>query len=517
MSESRKGVYEWIAVAGGLAYLTLPLFILIPSLFPTLAMVPPLEGQRLAHFQALMAVVTPIGFIYLYAVARGLTSLTDMTVLWRLLWVGPWLAVSAALGAVELTGALFIAGLDVTLPIAAVALDKRGRGLIGRLREHFSMFSGRVSNRLLAAEALLGLALITGLAISRLLGPAPGYVESFAIAVFGCHQLLLLWTAGSSDDRAHAFALIVRMLGLGSLVAMLMFGFPRADLLPIAALLILGGWTHAYARAYEAAFAMGVSPSAWVVTGSLGVIGSSFLWSLGIPWFGGNAAILAVNIHRQDLIIGGFAVLVGAALAQVRAQAPLHARLVAWLLPFSAVWFTVETKLLAHWGSGTPFHPSWAARGLAPVWGGNPVVDFTFFGATLFMTAISTTYTALVLLRFLPRAGWGSLVWHGVGVILVSALWMIASSSGLPTPFQFLAETGTIPPLLPADPIRCVDVHVRDLLIGCLMMGAGFALPAAFPAPGGAPRFAVIAAWGLSISAKLLTHAIALGWIAEKA
>jgi hypothetical protein len=445
---------------------------------------------------------------HLFAVLRGHRSLMDLTLVWRLAWVAPWLVANWAFGRLEGGAALFIASVDVALPVATLALSADARGCLGRLRAHLDTWTGELGRRLMAVEAKLGLAGVLVASGLLLRDPAGGYVDSFAAAVPGCYMLALLWAARSDAADAPRFALAVRAGALGVCLALFGLGFHPLLMTAYAAFAGLGLYLHAYNMLWARLVASEAwSFTRWVATGAVGVMAISALWFSCSPGFAPHARELAVNIHRQDLIIGGFAVLVGLMLKEIVPVARLHAAVVAWLLPFSAGWFTLETKLLANLGVGSPLHPSWPARGLAPVWGGTPVVDLTFWLATLFMTAISTTYAAVVLLRHLPRTGWLALAWHGTGVILVSALWMIASSSGLPAPLEALAPTGTIPPFLPGfDPITAVSIHVRDLIIGMGLIAAGLFLPRA----GFESRRVVLAAaalgWWLTLLPKAWYH-----------
>jgi hypothetical protein len=495
-------------LAGAGVYLSLPLFMAFPALFAAAGQVAPYEGERLAHLRALLTTVTPIGLVYLFAVLRGHRALMDMTLAWRLAWVAPWLVANWAFGRLEGGAALFIASVDVALPVATLAFSADARGCLGRLRAHMDTWSEGLGRRLMALEAKVGLLGVLAASVMLLRDPAGGYVDSFAAAVPGCYVLTLLWAARSDHADGPRLALGVRAGALVVFVALHRLGFHPLLMTAYAAFAGLGLYLHAYNLLWARCVVSGAwTLTRWVATGAVGVMGLSALWFSASPGFAPHARELAANIHRQDLIIGGFAVLVALLLREVAPVARLHAAVIAWLLPFSAVWFTLETKLLANLGVGSPLHPSWPARGLAPLWGGTPVVDLTFWLATLFMTAISTTYAAVVLLRHVPRSGWLGLAWHGTGIILVSALWMIASSSGLPAPVEALAATGTIPPFLPGfDPVTAVGIHVRDLIIGMGLIAAGLFLPRAELEPRPVAPVAAALGWWLTLLPKVWYH-----------
>ncbi|MDP2307772.1 MAG: patatin-like phospholipase family protein [Pseudomonadota bacterium] len=500
------GLYEWLGVVGGLLYLSLPLFVLFPSLFPFLTRVPALEGARLANFSSLMAVVSPIGFIYLFAVWQRFTSLTDLTILWRLLWVGPWLLASWATGALEVTGALFIASLDVGLPVVALALSPKARQMPGRLRAHWSTFSPSIAQRLVRLEATFGFLAVFLSSAWLLFSPTAGYVEAFVLSVAGCYYLYLAWAGREERLAAAMFALGVRAALICALAFAMSVGYQTAFTANFVAALGLGLFTHGYAIVWERAAAAGWSATRWVTTGAIALATFSIFWAMGAPGYGPTCSVLAASIHRQDLIIGVFAVLLAQMLAQISRAAPLHARISSWLIPFAAVWFTSETKLLCHLGVGSPFHPSWLARGLAPKWGGSPAVDFTFSAATLSLTALAVPYTVVMLLMLYPSVGWQRLPRSGVAIILTSALWMIASSSGLPAPVESMDLLATIHAPFPVDPVRAVSLHIGDLLLGISLIGGGLLLHRTMPDSRRAVLPILVISWAVLVLPKLALY-----------
>ena len=108
LNERPFSLYDVFSLVGAAAYLLLlPLFIYNPSVFALLAHVDQYNGVRLIDLKSLLVVVMPIGLFYVYGVLQRFTSLTDLTILWRLLWVGPWLLLSTLIGELEIGGCTF--------------------------------------------------------------------------------------------------------------------------------------------------------------------------------------------------------------------------------------------------------------------------------------------------------------------------------------------------------------------------------------------------------------------------
>lgn len=503
------GVYEWCAIIGGLAYLLLPLGVVFPSVYELLAGLPRLDGARLAGFQSLMTLVAPIGFIYLFAAWNRYTSLIELTIVWRLLWVAPWIAINVVSGTLEPTGALVIGALDLGLPLVALAGDGRRRSLISRLVTHFSAEGGRsVTSRVLTWEARAGFLFCTALAVIAALSPRQAYVESFVVSVVALYYLLTGWVAKQAGAAPLLFSFALRVILIAALLLCAGYGFKGETLTALATFAVVGLFLGAYTAAWERQTrgTSAWSVSRWMTMVSLFMMGMSVLWAAAAPLFTGNAQKLAVNIHRQDLIIGGFVILVGVLLVEVRNRAPKNTIILSWLLPMSALWFTLETKLLANLGVGSPFHPSWVAKGLAPRYAQNVAVDLTFSVATILMTALSTNYAATILLMYMPRHGWRLLAWTGILVVGASAMWMIAASSGIPAPIDGLPAFATIPPVIPVDPVAAVAIHIRDLVLGIILIAGGIILDRVSADSQKAARWTCLGAWALFLIPKVYLH-----------
>ena len=502
------GVYEWTSVIGAVVYLTLPAFVLRPDWFTALSGTV-LAAEDLVHLRVLFGMVAPIGLIYLYGVATRTRTLLDMTLVWRLGWVAPWLLINVLRGAVAPRAGLLFGGVDVGLPLLALLLDATARGAWGRLRNHLRTPMPLIGQRLLFAEAVIGVAAVAATAGRTLAQPTQGWAESFGIAVLGCYFLALLWAARSDWAGVRGFVLGGHALLLGAAANAIAAGVTREWAVDFLVFGVVMAYLALYSVLWHAPGVRGTgraSFSRWLILGGIATAGLSALWAIGLPTYGPTCSVLAVNIHRQDLIIGAFAVLVGILVADVSQRAHWQSAVIAWLLPFSAVWFTTATKALCHFGVGTPFHPSWTARGLAPAWGGSNAMDVEFWFATMMMTAVSTTFTALVLLLHMDTRGWRRLSWHGIAIILVSAAWMVMTASGMPAPLRALAAAGSVPRFLPGDPVAAVAVHVRDLLLGMVLIAAGPLLDRWASETARAVTAAVAIAWALSLLPKAFVH-----------
>lgn len=131
----------------------------------------------------------------------------------------------------------------------------------------------------------------------------------------------------------------------------------------------------------------------------------------------------AARIHSQDMMIGLFTAAAGLVL-EILPTDPRHVQNLAWMLPVGGWWFTIEIKIMCNLGGGTPFHQSWVlefvntAGELYPQWTSD-FYDITFWGATMMLTALTTSYVAFVILLsvFKPARGRGP--WRAVTSYLI--------------------------------------------------------------------------------------------------
>jgi len=148
-----------------------------------------------------------------------------------------------------------------------------------------------------------------------------------------------------------------------------------------------------------------ISILAWMSLISVLVALISFVWIQFKDYFIDTAEQLAPGIHNQDLLISACIFFSALLIQDIKSTTFLNAELVSWVLPMSSIWLTLEIKLLANLHQGSPFLPSWFARGLAPLWATDQVLNATFWLATLFMTVISTYYTGFTIQSYLDTTG----------------------------------------------------------------------------------------------------------------
>lgn len=464
--------YKFIFIINAIVYLSLPLFAMFPGIVSSVLGIPFFEGVRLDNFRNLMLIVAPLGIMYVLAVIYEKLTFLDLTIAYRLLWVGPILIINWLSGHIETSLAFCMAFADVLIPLGVLAIIDNNQ--IKRLKEYFKQKHIQASQKVLFFESIIGgIAILVG-TIAVMLSSAHGYVTSFVVSIFAIYYFCLLWFSFNKTTLESVIGItFLRLVVLGIILFNSMSEIFAIKV--FTSIWIFGNFSYLFSALWETAQEK-ISIKKWFVLFGISLSFSSTIWYFLFYLFTfENLPALAWNVYRQDLMISAFLVLFGILSESLDNKASKHVSIISWLLPFSSIWFTSSTKLLVHLEVGTPFHPSWAAKELAPVWGGSIITDINFSMATLFLTAISTTYVALVVLRYLSYKNWLVFSWHGIAIILFSSLWMIVSSSGLPAPTESM-NAMTIAPFFPVDPIQAVSIHVYDIFIGILMVAIGLTL-----------------------------------------
>ena len=135
--------YKYLFSLNALIYLALPIFALFPEMTSYIFRVAPFEGSRLDNFQNLMFAVTPIGLMYVFALVRQEESFIDLSIFYRLLWVGPFLLFNWIGGYIDGSLAFGMISADVLIPILAIAFVDRNQ--IVRAKKHIKNKNSRLS------------------------------------------------------------------------------------------------------------------------------------------------------------------------------------------------------------------------------------------------------------------------------------------------------------------------------------------------------------------------------------
>ena len=478
-----------------LAYLifgwVFPLSVAVPNILSAIIGGDTYADEKLDRVRGLAITVAPMSLLYLLGLLSGIQSLLDLTVCWRLLDMTPALCLCCFAGKMDANLACLSFSTDLGIPLLAVASEP-----VGFLRRAFSWGDqgrrqpctfGRCA---LTAEGLLGSLGAIRAAASAYFDDAPE-LHGLVFHVVGLYYVILLWSAWTMAPEGETVSLCSRLALLAFVLPLLRsLGWGADPLAGFFAFTALGLWANLYTRGWRRYGQ--VDPRRWCSWGAGVVVGLSLAWSVVASLDGAPVVSpLAFHVHRQDIFVGVFIFSLGPRLAELQHVKPTSAKLAGWLLSFSGVWLTSSTKLLVAFDAGSPLHPSWTQRGLAPVYASLASVDVFFWLATMAMTLVSTVFTAVLLLRTLSPIGASSFAWHGIAIVFASSAWMALGSSGLPAPTRALAEWG-IPPiaaLAVADHVDAVRVHVVDLALGISLI-AWDAIFIATPVADGSKRTA---------------------------
>ena len=441
--------------------------------------------ENVAGFRSLLTMVAPLGFMYIFGALNHYTSLIDLTIAWRLLWVGPWLYINSKTSGLEKYAALVIASLDIGLPVLAIAANwATAKDIPTRLYEHFRQPPIALSRHFLLWIGRIGFALVLFLSLNVVESKNQSYVQSFYISVAGCYYLFYDWFARSADTSVALFTGFIEVvLIVNLLVIMFVYGeYEQTALQALLGFASITTFAHFYTFAWDILVKQGKWTYGWWAFTAMAVLSIlSLTFALFMPLYSPLAKLKATGKHRQDLIFAIFVSLVGLLLDEIKDRAPQLAKANAWFLPFTVYWYSSMSNLMVINSWGTPFHPSWLTNNLVPaLYSGNAIVDVFFSLGTVLVTGVATTFAAVTLVLYLKPTEWLWLSSNGLLLVAVSAYWMIAAGSGLPS----LTPSFPVPPTLhPVIPLHtgprlagAIKTHVRDLLMGIISIMAGLVL-----------------------------------------
>jgi len=204
------------------------------------------------------------------------------------------------------------------------------------------------------------------------------------------------------------------------------------------------------------------------------------------PWIPGHKAPHAKN-HGQTMIAIAYGTFIAYSLNFMDDRGLWISKVLSWQIPAQIYNFFGCIYAIVALGGGTIFHPTWYANGWTPKWATSRVLDWIFFLGTGQLTIVGTPLITYALLKHLKEPEFkpfttASLGFftrcmrHGILAILLSGLWMIAVSTGIPMPDAKLTSMFAIPPLHKIDVNESIKMHHLDLVVSIIVMANGCAV-----------------------------------------
>lgn len=313
-----------------------------------------------------------------------------------------------------------------------------------------------------------------------------GSLETFTVAIISGYYLFFEWFAKCREDfDAIIFSLIVEFFLLANLlIDWASYSFSHnVSMDYMIAYASITSLMHFYTVAWELFDAM-KNCGAWALRCSVFNVCLSIGWVMASPLFAENPQKIALTQHRFDLMLSLFVLLVVFLMDKIKEKAERAAAFITWFLPFELLWYSTQVKIMVYCNFGSPYHPSWVARGLVKgYYSYNAAADLTYGIATVLMTVMATFSGAIVIIRNVEFKGWGILSVNGIMLVVFSALYMLAAVTGpfpkmVPTGIMSLLEVKPFIPLQPHQLVDAINTHVRDLILGlmCIMAGLGLDL-----------------------------------------
>lgn len=464
------------ASISGYFYLTLSVLFCIES------MVSVLVADTHADAFKLGALTAPLGIIYLFAANFKYQSLIDLANVWRYFWLFPCCFFNF-MGPYPLNFASYILCVEIFfLPCFILFCDNNVIQIFARLKSHYSASKVLASQTLLTIIGYFGFAFFITLVTYR-----ESNLETFGITIFTGYYLFFDWFAKSGDNNIIRFSILLQILPLlYLLINWISVNFTHdieIDYMIVYA--SISTLFYFYTLGWEYFDAM-ANCGAWAFRCGVINVLVSVIWVMVSPFFDPHPQKIALAQHRFDLMLTLFVVLVVSLMDQIKWRARRSATYITWFLPFQLFWYLNGVKLVIFFNFGSPYHPSWVARGFVTgYYSSNLVTDLTNGFSTVLMTAIATFSATIIVLLNIELKGWNILNANGVLLVTFSALYMMAAVSGF---FPKMVASGPwslfeIRPLIPLPQHHLMDAintHVRDMILGmmCIMAGLGLNMKA---------------------------------------
>ena len=202
------------------------------------------------------------------------------------------------------------------------------------------------------------------------------------------------------------------------------------------------------------------------------------------PSVGGSPSVHGKN-HAQLMLVYAYAAFGAQLVPMLEDNGLWICKILSIQLPLTVYNFFGVIYVIVALGGGTPFHPSWSALGLAPVWAHHYILDIIFFFGTAMLTLpIGVPLIVYSYSSFLPAIGFKPFATAapnirtrtakaGYSLCLATGVWMVFVSSGVHGPMKELEFIFQIPTIHQLDVRTCILLHLADLLHGVLTVGMG--------------------------------------------
>jgi len=218
-------LYETIAIISGLTYLSRYAAVIYPEIFIVLQSFAGGDSkikENINEFRSLFTIVAPIGFVHLFGAFNRFTSLIDLTIVWRLLWGGPWLYINAKTSGLERSAAIVMAVIDVGIPLLAIILNfSTAVGIPSRLLEHFSKQPISLSRTVLLWIGRVGFAIVLFLSVNVAKSKDQLYLQSFYTSVPGLYFLFYNYISHSPAVFVVYFSVFIELVLIANLLVLM--------------------------------------------------------------------------------------------------------------------------------------------------------------------------------------------------------------------------------------------------------------------------------------------------------
>jgi len=432
------------------------------------------------HLDAIkaMTLTAPLGVIYLFAANFKYRSLIDLANLWRYFWLFPCCFFNLA-GPHPLSWSSHILRAEILfVPCFFLFCDSDIIKVFTRLQTHYSATTTFTSQIILSCIGYFGFVFFMVLLSYR-----ERNLETFYITIISGYYIFFDWFAKSRDINIIMFSIPFQSFpALYLLINWISNNFIHdMEIDYMVAYSTISTLLYLYSLGFEYFNAM-ANCGAWAFRCAVINLLVSVIWVIVSPLFDPHPQKIALTQHRFDLMLSLFVILIGCLMDKIKERAFHSATYVTFFIPFQLLWYLTEIKLVIFFNFGSPYHPSWVAKGFVKGYHSyHQVIDVTNGLSTVLMTAVATFSGAIIVLQNIELKGWDILSINGVMLVSFSAIYMMAAVSGF---FPKMVSTGylsylEIKPVIPLPQHHLVDainIHVRDNILGimCIMTGLGF-------------------------------------------
>jgi len=206
----------------GTVYLLCPALAFIKPL-TDLLLPPNYDPTVLAGFRTMMTMIAPISIVYAFDIPNSIqfgpssptnpySNMMILTIMWRFLFVGPFVSYNAGIGAYNILSLMFMLFVDILLPVLSLILTSYDVNINALKTVFTSETPKKAINRLFGILGIAGFLVAYGVQVYIYFNPSSVQVQTVILPMVALYYVYLYFVSKQTGEDFLNVALVVHIV-----------------------------------------------------------------------------------------------------------------------------------------------------------------------------------------------------------------------------------------------------------------------------------------------------------------